>query len=200
MNGRRKINFAAARGGRWKSIAGPILAFGTAMVLVAGFSASVWAAEIRSGNRIKKPGAPSPVMMAPGTAGVTLTPVAKIIPVERRLVKKVVKDILSKWNTPGFKKALSSDFKDKEQLVDSIQQNVPRNAKLRLLAIESVQTLSQAREGTPGGQGVLVSRVSVVVRLQLEFNNPIIGFQRLDGRNEMIINIRQSLARGGLGR
>ena len=40
---------------------------------------------------------------------------------------------------------------------------------------------------------VLVSTVSALVRAQLEFDDPLRGFQRREGSNELLLRIREPL-------
>ena len=39
-------------------------------------------------------------------------------------------------------------------------------------------------------EGLLVSRVSVTVRTQVEFNDPVAGFQARDGTNELVMTLK----------
>ncbi len=77
-------------------------------------------------------------------------------------------------------------------LLDALDTKVPRDARLRVLAIDSIHTLEQST--SPGGAGrkpVRKSLVAVIVRTALEFNDPLEGFQRRDGENEYIFEVQE---------
>ncbi|MCP5041853.1 MAG: hypothetical protein GY944_12560, partial [bacterium] len=101
------------------------------------------------------------------------------------------KEIYDAYNTPELAEHLADDFYDGQRLVDSIDAQVPRDARMRVLAIQAPQTLSQRREQGPSGD-VLVSTISVSVRAQLEYSDPRRGFQRLEGTSELVIRIREA--------
>ncbi len=82
---------------------------------------------------------------------------------------------------------LATNFYDKSRLLDALNTNYPRDAKLRILAVQGVQTLAQYVQAGAGGVEQLVSRVSVTARTQVEFNDPRTGAQRLEGTNEYIL-------------
>ncbi|HRA23932.1 MAG TPA: hypothetical protein PLK52_10245, partial [Usitatibacteraceae bacterium] len=75
-------------------------------------------------------------------------------------------------------------FQRRAELADAMQAKVPRDASLRVTAIQGWQVLDQWRLG-----GALVSRVSVTVRTQVEFSDAA-GFQARDGTNEWVMTIR----------
>ncbi|OGT01098.1 MAG: hypothetical protein A3F73_12135 [Gallionellales bacterium RIFCSPLOWO2_12_FULL_59_22] len=107
-------------------------------------------------------------------------------PVSRAKVEAAVKQIASAWNTQQLEPLLAKNFYDKRRLMDSLGTIVPRDAKLRVLGIQGVQTLNQyVQAGARGEQ--LVSRVSATLRTQVEFNDPSSGFRRLEGDNEVIL-------------
>jgi hypothetical protein len=70
---------------------------------------------------------------------------------------------------------------------------LPRDAKLRVLGIESIQTLEQTIDVTPDDQQTRISVVTATVRSQLEFDDPVSGFTRLDGTNEFLLRIKEPL-------
>lgn len=113
------------------------------------------------------------------------------IPVPREVVEAAVERITASWNTPALEQHLSAGFYDRNRLLDTLNSSVPRDAKLRVLGIQAVQLLDQYR--VPAGRDrpidAIVSQVSVTVRTQVEFNEPSGTFRRLDGTNELIIEI-----------
>lgn len=135
--------------------------------------------EMRRFNRIVTPlAAPT---LPPGARAVT-----SARPVSRAKVESAVQQIAASWNTPLLESLLAENFYDKRRLMDSLSTVVPRDAKLRVLAIQGIQTLNQYMQA--GAQGEqLVSRVSVTLRTQVEFNDPHDGFRRLEGDNEVVL-------------
>lgn len=104
--------------------------------------------------------------------------------VERGAIEKALRSILGSWNTPEFSKYLSQNFYDRERLMRSIEDKVPKDARLRLLALQEVKLLDQKRE-----KNQVTYIVSANVRTSLEFEDPGKGFQSLVGENELILKI-----------
>ncbi len=142
------------------------------------------AQEVRQINRIATPMAVTNA--PPGTRAVT-----SMRPVSAARVEDAVKKIADAWNTPNLEPMLADSLYDKSRLTDALLTKVPRDAKLRVLAIQSMQTLSQHLQNTASGMEQRVSRVSVTARTQIEYNDPQTGFQRLDGTNEFILLITE---------
>lgn len=142
------------------------------------------AQEARQFNRIASPQAASHV--PPGARAVTT-----VRPVPAAKVEQAVKKIVGAWNSPDLAPMLADNFYDKSRLIDALLTKVPRNARLRVLSVQGIQTLNQYLQNTAPGVEQLVSRVSVTVRTQVEYNDPQAGFQRLDGNNEFILLIAE---------
>jgi len=111
------------------------------------------------------------------------------IPLTREQVERAVHRVAEAWGNRQLDKVLAPQFRDREKLVDALETKVPRDATLRVTAIQGWQVLDQYRK-----DGALVSRVSVTVRTQLEFNDPAAGFQARDGTNEYVLTLTD---RGG---
>ena len=123
----------------------------------------------------------------PSPAGFTRVADATALPAG--LVAEAIRDFLATWNSGRLRGRFSERFYDGDRLVDQIARSAPRDARIRLLALESVQQLAQyAREEGPGTR-LLVSEVSALVRTQVEFDDPSSGFQRLEGRNELLFTV-----------
>ena len=122
--------------------------------------------------------------------------VQQLIPVDQALVDKAVEQIMSQWSTPAMQEYLSKDFYDANRLEDVIDTLVPGDAEVRILGVSGVQTLQQYREESATGVPVRVSRVSVTVRTQLEYNDPENGLVRLPGTTEYILKFREELQGG----
>ena len=118
-------------------------------------------------------------------------------PVQRAAVERAVADIAQSWNRPALLARLSASFQDRSRLVDTVLRQAPRDATLRVLAIEGVTLLGQksipALPGDP--ETYLTSQVAVVVRTQIEFDDPPNGFRRLEGRSEFVLEIREVVPR-----
>ncbi len=119
--------------------------------------------------------------------------VDQIRPVDRELVRLIMEKLLSAWNGPELTKLLSDTFFDKLRLEFKLTE-IPRDAKLRLLGLQGMQTLSQhIQKNDKTGSKDVVSRVSVTARTQIEFNDLQSGFQRIPGVNEYVIQVKQKL-------
>lgn len=153
------------------------------LVIAAGAFHSVSAREFRGVKVIPTPGA------LPEDAKA----VAEIQPVDRKIVEDVVNKLMYGWNRDNMRKYLSNEFFDKSRLVDAIDIKVPRNARLRILSIQGIQTMAQHIQPDASGEEWIVSIVSATVKTQLEFNDAVNGFQRREGTNEYIFRVRQKI-------
>jgi hypothetical protein len=116
---------------------------------------------------------------------------AGIRQVPRDVVEEAVHRIYSAYNTPDFRQYLSERFYDPERLVEAIAEKVPREAVLRLVSLNSIQTVSQQPAKDELGRETVESLVLVVVRAQMEFTNAQ-GFQRREGESELVLRFRES--------
>ncbi len=114
--------------------------------------------------------------------------VKKVLPIDRRAVDAAVRQLIASWKSRDIKKFLGEDFYDGDRLTDNIQSFIPRDAKLSLLAVQGQQTLQQYEI-----DGQRVSRLSVIISTQIEFNDPQSGFQRFPGRTELVFKVKQDL-------
>lgn len=115
-------------------------------------------------------------------------------PVPVALVKQQVEGLVSRWNTPEMQQDLAKSFRDSQRLMENMDVVVPRDATMRLMAVQGVQTLKQfKRAGEDGEPAHRVSIVSATVSTQLEYQSPS-GFVRLPGVNEFVLEISEELA------
>ena len=157
----------------------------TFIAAVLALPAVAAAQEFRMLNPIHGPGM---AMALPDGA----VPVKDVVPVSRQEVERGVRRVMQSWNTPELAQKLAETFYDKTRLTDTIDAVVPRDAKLSVLGVQGVQTLSQHVVSDPSGLfDTYISRVSATVRTQVEWNDPRSGFQRRDGTNEIILRITQ---------
>lgn len=110
-----------------------------------------------------------------------------------QLAREAIQRLIQSWNQGDAARHLASGFVDRERFITSWDGQVPRDASVRLLAVEGVQPLDQDNrlEGTPPTRLHVQTRVSVRATTQVEFNDPKMGFQRREGRNEYIFLIKQ---------
>lgn len=104
--------------------------------------------------------------------------------VSRERIEKVVAEILAAWGERRLDAVLAEGFYDRERLRDAIEVRVPRDASLRLIAIQGWQVVDQYRIGR-----IVVSKVSITVRTQLEWQDPSRGLQRREGVNDFLVTL-----------
>jgi len=138
------------------------------------------AGEFRSYEPINSPAA------APEGATVLRT----IEPLDRQVLEQLIRELLAAWNDTGFSGRLSEEYYDKSRLLEAMDEKVPRDATLRILAIQHIQTLIQYATTTAEGDAI-VSTVSAAVATQIEYNDPVEGFKKHEGVNEFIFNVTQ---------
>lgn len=122
---------------------------------------------------------------------VTLQHVDAIRPVPLALIEKGIAEIVQSWNGPDFASYVSNRAYDKSRLLDAVDNYVPRDASLRLLSLEDSHTLNQYESQDDHGHSILISEVSVELTTQVEFEDPAKGFQRRNGRMELILEVIQ---------
>ena len=149
------------------------------LALAAAFAAQ--AQEGRTFNPIARPAA----RPALPSGAVRVSP-AK--PVTRERVERAVARIAAAWNERRVRDVLAPGFQRKEELADAMQTKVPRDAALRVMAIQGWQVLDQYRQN-----GRLVTDLSITLRTQLEFNDPA-GYQVRDGTNEYVVTLTEAEA------
>ena len=164
---------------------GPLMAMIAALVLV-GAAGPADAAEFRSRNPI----------MSPAALPVGARPVAEFRPVDRAIVEKAIRRLFAACcdDIPALDAMLSDDFVNKSRVLDNFVERFPRDSKLVFFSMQGVQTMSQHIEPGPNGGGdILVSRVSAIVRSELQFNDTEVGFSRIPGNVEYILRIEQKI-------
>ncbi len=102
-------------------------------------------------------------------------------PVSREAINKAVYDFFNAWNAGTVDTLLAPEFVNKDRLLDAIEGTVPRQAKIRVLGIESAAAFpNDVIQELPDGQGFdRISTVTATVRTQIEFN--LNGFQTIQG-------------------
>ncbi|RPJ55743.1 MAG: hypothetical protein EHM12_11625 [Dehalococcoidia bacterium] len=162
----------------------PLLAMFAFSLIFAFTIMQTHAQEVRHIQPIKSP----TVTDVPLGEGVQ--PVKEPIPVDRQTVEKTMQTIAEKWNSPDMAKILDKNFYEKDRLMDSMYAKAPVDAKLRIMSVGSYRVINQGIKLDPAGD-LLISRVSVIAKTQVEYNDPQNGFQRRQGEQEYIIKITQ---------
>ena len=159
-----------------------------ALILLAAttLAASAGLAHAQESRQLNRIVTPQTSMKLPAGARLVAAP----RPVSQARIEAAVAKIAAAWNTPDLGSELANTFLDKSRLLTNLSTSVPRDAKLRVLSVQGAQVLAQYLERGSGGPE-LVSRVSVTVRTEVEYNDPQAGFRRLDGTNELVLRITE---------
>ncbi|MEC9345000.1 MAG: hypothetical protein VYB54_02165 [Pseudomonadota bacterium] len=120
-------------------------------------------------------------------------PVAQVDPVSREAANNAVKEVLQAWNDGRLGDYLGEDFVDRGRLLDSVTEDVPRDASVRVLGLSAVQTVQQFRSTGEGGARLVTSIVSANADTQVEFNDPVRGFRTLRGQNTFFLRITEEV-------
>lgn len=112
--------------------------------------------------------------------------VIQMQPVPRFRVEQAIDAIAAAWNGGTLDPLLADSFINKSRLLDTIAEVVPRDAQLSILGIQAVSTLGQYQQNNK-----VISSVSAVVLSQIEFNDPLTGFQRLEGTGEWYFQVEE---------
>ena len=148
-----------------------------AMCLALGAACGAAGQEGRLFNPIARPAARGPL-----PAGAERISPPRAIPRER--IEQAVGAIASAWNERRVGQVLAPTFQRREELSDALQTRVPRDAVLRVTAIQGWQVHEQYRQG-----GNVVSKVAITIRTQVEFGDAAGGYQVRDGINEYVVSI-----------
>lgn len=120
-------------------------------------------------------------------------------------VRQGLAQMFEAWKDGQIERFLSPRFYDRQRFLDAMLRDVPRDARIRLLAIESVQPFEQANElldaATQAAPTALPkklllrvrTKLSAIVRTQVEYNDARNGFQRREGRNEFFVELAQDI-------
>jgi hypothetical protein len=154
---------------------------GIAVAIAGLFPGMIGAQEMRAVNPIAAP-APLP----PGAERV-----AAPKPLDAGTVRANVEEFTSKWNAGDLGGAISDNFYEKSRFQDSMLSNVPKDARLKVEGMGSVQTLQQIVVDDPAGGRMRITTGSVTVKTQIEMNDPKQGFVRVPGTNEFIFEMIQ---------
>ena len=108
---------------------------------------------------------------------------------DRRLIESAVNQVANNFRSPQLRNLLSEGFSDRDQMLDDIQANLPFDASVRVLAIRAPRVLAQYETLNESNVRLLLSQVAVTVSAQLEFSDPVAGFQRIEDTSEWLLSI-----------
>ena len=148
--------------------------------LLLGAAHGIEAQEGRSFNPIARPSAAATVP----SGAVRISPPAGIT---REKVERAVGAVAAAWNERRIREVLAPGFPRRDELEVALQTRVPRAAVLRIMAIQGWQVLEQYRM-----DGQRISKISVTVRTQVEFNDATAGHQVRDGINEYVVTLTEA--------
>jgi hypothetical protein len=140
------------------------------------------AQEGRTFNPIARPAA-RPALPA---GAVRISPLR---PISKDRIEQAVAQIASAWNERRVDRVLAPGFQRAEELSGAMQTKVPRDAVLRVMAIQGWQVHDQYRQG-----GAIVSKVTITLRTQVEFGDVSAGYQVREGINEYAMTLTEQEA------
>ena len=111
---------------------------------------------------------------------------ARFQPIAREAVEQAVRAVAEAWNTGRLSDLLAADLQGGSQLQDTLAAVLPRDARLTVLSVQGVSTVDQYLQG-----GKRLSTMLAVVRTQVEFNDPRVGYRRLEGLNEWYFRVEE---------
>ena len=111
---------------------------------------------------------------------------AKFQAVPRAQVVQAVRAVAEAWNGGQLSELLASDMEGGSRLQDTLAEVLPQDARLTVLSVQGVSTVDQYLQ-----DGKRYSTVLAVVRTQVEFNDPRVGYQRLEGLNEWTFRVEE---------
>lgn len=111
--------------------------------------------------------------------------------IDAQAARAAAEDVLAAWEDGQLDNVLAPDFQDRQRLLDSMVEDVPQDAEIRVLGIRGVQTVQQFEGQGPTGRREITSIVSLTADTQIEFNDPARGFRQLRGQNEFFLRITE---------
>lgn len=113
---------------------------------------------------------------------------------EPGFVEQKVREVLGAWNTPSFRALLADDFYEKDRLLDTISDRVPRDARVQILGVQGSRIVRQYLQKSSDGGRHIVSDVEVRVMSEVVLNDPTLGYVRLPGT----YTLNMTITRAGL--
>ena len=144
-----------------------------------GISTVCMAGQFRNYSAISTPEAAPPGFVE----------VSDQVPLNPGLVAQALQRLFDSWNSNELGEHVSEKFYNKSRLVDVIAQDIPRDARLRLLAVQGIQPLVQFATPANQTQQLIQTQVSAIARVQLEWNDLSLGYQRIEGAVEYVLDL-----------
>lgn len=119
--------------------------------------------------------------------------IVETVPVDARKVSEAARLYAEGWNSGDAKVAPAADYHDGERWKEAMVTSVPRDARLRLESVRSVQTVQQLVVNDPKLGPLRVSTVAATLATRLQFNDPIQGFVSVPGVNEVVLEITEEI-------
>ncbi|MDF1736882.1 MAG: hypothetical protein P1U37_16440 [Minwuia sp.] len=113
--------------------------------------------------------------------------------IDAQAARAAAEDVMAAWADGQLDSVLAPDFQDRQRLLDSMIEDVPQDAEIRVLGIRGVQTVQQFQGKGATGRTEITSIVSLTADTQIEFNDPARGFRQLRGQNEFFLRITEEL-------
>ena len=101
---------------------------------------------------------------------------------ERQQVEDWVQEVVRSWNSRGLADYLAPSFPERQRLLNALEEQVPPDARLRLLAVGPMRIVDEERSAQ-----AITRTVRVAVRLQVEGTGEDGSLQRREGRQDLII-------------
>jgi hypothetical protein len=162
----------------------------TVFSLTMAYSQLTIARDFRNINRIPVAPKLSPINSASNVIPVKTNIIKRV---DSAVINKAIKKIVANWNKAELTKYLAESFQGKTLLLNTIQRNIPRDAVLRLLAVQGISTIEQHWQTDKISHNrQLKSIVIATVDLQLEFNDPFNGFIRLPHTSQFYLQVLES--------
>lgn len=122
----------------------------------------------------------------PGVIPEGAVPVDQWQSIDRKVIELGVRDVMQSWNGQGLGQKLAEEFYDAQRLEDAISTSAPRNAKVRVMAVQGQQLLQQYLI-----ENKRISHVSVTVKTQVEYEDAQNGFQVRPGTQELVLRVTE---------
>ncbi|MDF1722557.1 MAG: hypothetical protein P1U65_17930 [Minwuia sp.] len=134
---------------------------------------------------------PFRAIATPEAAPEGTTPVVAPEVIDAQAARAAAADVLAAWENGELGDYLSPDFQDRQRLLESMVEDVPQDAEIRVLGVRGIQTVQQFEGTSATGRREITSIVSLTADTQIEFNDPARGFRQLRGQNEFFLRIRE---------
>lgn len=182
---KRKTHYPLSKASYWQDVHRlkiSIVFSLAAMILIMAIATELMAAEFRAIRPISAPAAlpPGAVAVAPN----------QVVPVSTSKVRRAVDIFAGTFVKPEFADLLADNFFEKQSLLDNISAFVPRDTKVRVLSVQGIQTVGQRIFPE---RGIRESDVTASIRIQIEFDDPNLGVQRLEDDGDIFFKFSEKI-------